>query len=93
MRSQLRLSKPASRAAITAFSTCFQLWRRPMSLRMSLFALCTPRDMRLKPSRLSFASSRKTALSGFASSVTSASRSTVPEPLSSSKSSMSRSAP
>ena len=93
MRSTLTLSKPASRAVLMAISACFQLWRRPMSLSMSLLALCTPMLRRLKPSLRSLASSLNTALSGLTSTVTSQSRSTLPLAFSSSHSSIRRLAP
>ena len=60
---------------------------------MSLFADCTPSEMRLKPALCSFSSSLKEALSGFTSTVTSLLLSTRPEPRSSSQISMSLSAP
>ena len=80
-------------AAPTTISTCFQLWRRPMSFKIDRYCGLYAQRYRLKPALRSFSrSSRTEALRG-SPTVTSLLLGTRPEPRSSSQSSSSLSTP
>jgi len=69
IRSRLILSKPASRAMLSAVSACAPSWMRPSACRQLLSKLCMPIDNRFMPALLKSANLACSKVPGLASIV------------------------
>lgn len=77
IRSRLRLSNPAARAAASAATASAASWMRPNVRRWVSWKDCTPKLMRVTPAARRPRSLASSTVPGLASSVTSAAASTV----------------